>query len=98
MNIEIVPDFSLSELLVKSGQAFYLSSKAQQLDGLFYIVDNGDTASIYASTSRFTLDGEFHFDSEIALESGSELPCVAVECILNQMPKGSDWKEGKLGA
>jgi hypothetical protein len=96
MNIEIVTDFKLSELLIKSGQAFYLSSKSQQSDGLFYIVDNGETALIYASTSRFTLDGEFHLDSEIALESGAELPCVAVEHVLNQMPEGSDWVEGRL--
>ena len=96
MSTETVPDFKLSELLIKSGQAFYLSSKSQQSDGLFYIVDNGDTALIYASTSRFTLDGEFHLDSEIALDSGTELPCAAVEYVLSQMPEGSDWVEGRL--
>ena len=99
MSEKVDIEIGLADLMVQQGQAFYLSSKIEQTDCLFYIAQgDGEEVHVYAATSRFSLDGPMYYDCTVPFTSGCAMPCDAIEYLLGQMAEGSDWKEGKLTA
>tara|TARA_R110000765_G_scaffold125946_2_gene223748 strand:+ start:1071 stop:1358 length:288 start_codon:yes stop_codon:yes gene_type:complete len=95
----MILESGLADLMVKEGHAFYLSSKAGQVDCFYYLVGGDDEVMhIYSATSRHSLNGPMYYDCSVSFKAGACMPDNAIEFLLSMRPKGSDWKEGKLGA